>query len=179
MATLKAVMVAGGHLCGFCVTGDHVLCPETVQNGSAAAVKVWVCPCHESGHVLGKQPPLNRTVARLAVRPLPRPVAGLAGPAVTGPGPVAVRRKAAGSPFPAGVCSPYQFRAVLAERGLVPGSFRPQTVYTWVTQAGRGGSFPVRFYAAGEVVPAGSEGARPGVPVDEAVAWVTSGNAGL
>jgi hypothetical protein len=73
------------------------------------------------------------------------------------------------------VCSPYQFRGALLERGLVPASFRPQTIYTWVTKAGKGGTFPVRWYGPdGQPAAADAEGARPGVPVDEAVAWFTA-----
>jgi hypothetical protein len=170
------------HPCGFCATGDHNLCKETIRNGSQAKVAVWECPCWQAGHTLGRQPPLNRTPPRMAASAMPpRPAAvvtvDLPGTSPAGPPVRRSSRRAAPSPFPAGVVSPYGFRKALLDAGLEPASFRPQTVYTWVKQAAAGGTFPVRWYAGGAETDAGADGAKPGVPVEQALAWHRAGGA--
>lgn len=178
----KAVKEKPRHPCGFCSTGHHKLCPETIRNGSSAKVKVWECPCWEAGHTLGQQPPRDVVIERLPASAMPRRVAAvvtveLPGTSPAGPPRRVTRRAAAASPFPAGVVSPYGFRKVLVDAGLEPASFRPQTVYTWAKQAAAGGTFPVRWYVDGAEVPAGTDGAKPGVPVEQAVAWHKAGGA--
>lgn len=172
----------GKHPCGFCATRHHGLCPGSVRNGSSAPVQVVVCPCSESGHTLVPGTHLEAHVERLPHRPLRlrAPSApdsgGTAGGGAT-PARCGQRRQGkASAVFPPGVVSPYQFRGVLIAKGLEPASFRPQTVYTWVTQAAKGaGGFPVRYYAPdGTEATAAADGARPGVPVDDGIAWHTA-----
>lgn len=193
------------HLCGFCVTGDHRLCPERVRNGSRAKTPYWDCPCSLTGHALGRQPALNREVRRLPASALPPRRAPRAAP-VTVPLPGDTPERATGSPatakapapatrqrpapaprrpagrspgftFPDGVCSPYGFRAVLLERGLVPADFRPQTCYGWATQAAAGKStFPVRWYAPDGTETTEPALAKPGVPVEDAITWFRTTN---
>jgi len=178
-ATLAAdPRTIGKNPCGFCVTGHHGLCPAVIKNGSKAEVPTWTCPCVTAGHTLGGA---HRTadIQRLPPRPLPAPGASAAAALGFSPaaanGASARRRQAGAKPagFPPGVCSPYQFRGVLISKGLVTGDFRPQTVYGWVTKAQKHTStFPVRYYTAdGELADASADGARPGVPVDDAIAW--------
>lgn len=172
----------GKNPCGFCSTGHHTLCPGSVKCGSLAPVQIIVCPCSAQGHTLGgphRQPNIIRLTKSA------RPVPGT--PSIPAANCTEVTaeqadhgKKTSKAVFPPGVLSPYHFRRLLVDKGVEPVSFRPQTVYTWVTQAAKGtGTFPVRYYTADgiETTP-DADGARPGVPVDDGIAWHTTRSAG-
>jgi len=121
-----------------------------------------VCVCSENDHGLGAE---HREVDVTRLAPAARDLA-----------PIKARTRGVdagkGDRFPEGVCPPVAFRHLIVKESLAPASFRPQTVYTWVKQAERQGTFPVRWFGPDGIQHDSPQAdTKPGVLVDEAKRW--------
>jgi len=80
-------------------------------------------------------------------------------------------------PLPEGKVTPIQLKNKLVQLGKTPKITQPQMFYTFVNNPGKADPFPVKHYAedgteyAQKGGPDGTVNTRPGLDMDEGVAW--------
>jgi hypothetical protein len=100
------------------------------------------------------------------------PAAGTEAAAAEGPKPITKHK------VPDGIATPIEALNAMKQKNLVPADFPPQRMYGFVKSPGKNDAFPVKHYdAAGieydtpQLDATGHTTTRPGVVIDEVIAW--------
>lgn len=80
-------------------------------------------------------------------------------------------KKATRPKVPEGYVTPIQFRNALVEQDKAPADLRPQVIYTYVKNPGKGDPFPVKYTDGETVKDEQWEGTRPCLVLQEALDW--------